>query len=191
MSEGKKSPFGVICLSLLLVVIIGSIISTGKEKKEIPTPPTKESTTKAATTTEETTYITTETTEARILYNAPFVGMGEDKVWYTSLGEPTEVEKCLDYYKLRPDRRSTTYIWCENGKTIFSARACQGIIVSVYDGRTPTTSKYSYSTKKHTTHYDDDPYHARDYDNVDDFYDDHYGDFEDIEDAEDYYEDYD
>lgn len=57
---------------------------------------------------------------------------------------------------------------------------------------TPTTTKH-YTTKSYTKkHYTEkhDPYHAKDYADPEDFYDDYYDDFADYEDAEDYYEDF-
>lgn len=196
MSKEKKSPFGVICLLLLLVIIIGSIISTGKPKKETPMTAATETvtTTNVSTTVKATARTTTETTQEGPIGqgSVPYVGMKEYMLNTTSLREPTEIELCRDYYSLRPERRSKTYIWRVDGVVIFSAHVLVDTVISVYDNRTPPPPPKNYShTKKHTTHRDNDPYHAKDYDNADDFYDDYYGDFEDFEDAEDYYDSHD
>lgn len=53
-----------------------------------------------------------------------------------------------------------------------------------------TTKRYT-TTKKHTTTKSYDPYHAKDYLDADDFYEDYYDDFDDYEDAADYYDDHD
>lgn len=52
-----------------------------------------------------------------------------------------------------------------------------------------TTKRYT-TTKKHTTTERYDPYHAKDYSDPEDFYEDYYDDFADYYDAEDYYDDY-
>lgn len=122
---------------------------------------------------------------SRIIYDIPFYGMKESDVYNTSLGAPTETELCHDY-DLRSGCR-TKYIWQENGEQVFTALAKENKIISVWDGR--QTYTHHYTTKKNYSN--DDPYRARDYDNVDDFYDDNYGDFEDFDEAEDYYDDYD
>ena len=72
--------------------------STQVLEEEIPTSKTTEQIS-------ETTYST----------SLPYEGMKESMISSTSLGSPTVSEKCLDFYKLKPSHRHTTYKWYKNG----------------------------------------------------------------------------
>ena len=56
----------------------------------------------------------------------------------------------------------------------------------------PTTKSYTYKSysSKTKTAKDDDEYNAKDYDDPEDFYEDHYDDFDGFEDAEDYFDEH-
>lgn len=146
-------------------------------------------------TTELTTEATTESTTRFINADVPYEGMLESDINSTKLGRATEIEKCRDFYKLKESHRYTEYVWKQNNKTIFKAtvwywdykndRAVSGYVSDVCDWRESATTKYHYTTKKH--HSTTDPYNAKDYDDEEDFYEDHYDDFFDYYDAEDYY----
>lgn len=146
-------------------------------------------------TTELTTEATTEPTTRFINVDVPYEGMLESDINSTKLGRATEVKKCRDFYKLKESHRYTEYVWKQNNKTIFKAtvwywdyknkRAVSGYVYDVCDWRESATTKYHYTTKKH--HSTTDPYNAKDYDDEEDFYEDHYDDFFDYYDAEDYY----
>ena len=148
----------------------------------------------------QTTTTTTErtTTEPTIYNGVPYEGMPESRLNYTKLGAPTSVDLCTDFYKLRPSHRTKYYVWKKNGSTIFKAtvrywdyktdRAVDGYVSDVTDWTNVTTTKYHYTTKKHTT--TTDPYNVNNYSNEDDFYEDHYDDFMDYYEAEDYYDEY-
>ena len=69
-------------------------------------------------------------------HDVPYYGMNASQISQTSLGPPDEEKKCLDYYALRPERRSVTYRWYDNkGKLEFSAYALAGKVISVTDFR--------------------------------------------------------
>lgn len=68
--------------------------------------------------------------------NVPYYGMEESRISFTGLGSYNKKELCLDYYALRPERRSVTYYWYDNsGKTMFKARAYAGKVISTADFR--------------------------------------------------------
>lgn len=46
------------------------------------------------------------------------------------------------------------------------------------------------NSRKNSNSYNDDEYNVKIYSDSDDFYEDHYDDFDDFEDADDYYEDH-
>lgn len=45
---------------------------------------------------------------------APYVGMFESLISFTDLGKPTVVEKCIDFYLLKPSHRYKKYTWYNN-----------------------------------------------------------------------------
>lgn len=58
---------------------------------------------------------TEQISEATYSTSLPYEGMKESMISSTSLGSPTVSEKCLDFYKLKPSHRHTTYKWYKNG----------------------------------------------------------------------------
>ena len=71
-----------------------------------------------------------------VVAKAPYDGMNASQISQTDIGPPDEIEKCRDYYALRPERRSVTYRWYDdNGKLEFYAYALAGEIISVTDYR--------------------------------------------------------
>ena len=54
----------------------------------------------------------------------------------------------------------------------------------------PKEVKVKFAVTGHSSKNSYDPYNAKDYGYVEDFYDDHYDDFFDLDDAEDYYMDH-
>lgn len=71
-----------------------------------------------------------------VVAKVPYDGMNASQISQTELGPPDKIEKCRDYYALRPERRSVTYRWYDdNGKLKFYAHAIAGEITSVTDYR--------------------------------------------------------
>ena len=71
-----------------------------------------------------------------VVAKAPYDGMDASQISQTELGPPDKIEKCRDYYALRPERRSVTYRWYDdNGKLMFYAHAIAGEVTSVTDYR--------------------------------------------------------
>lgn len=68
--------------------------------------------------------------------DAPYVGMDDSYINKTKLGTYSSAERCRDYYSLRPDHRSITYIWRDaSGKRLFEAYALAGEVISTTDFR--------------------------------------------------------
>lgn len=68
--------------------------------------------------------------------DAPYYGMPAIQVTKTKLGAPDEVEKCKDYYALRPERRTIKYRWNDaDGMVLFAALTMDGKVISVTDFR--------------------------------------------------------
>ncbi|MGN0521904.1 MAG: hypothetical protein ACI4IQ_04625 [Eubacterium sp.] len=184
--------FAVLFIALFTFAIYGSAIFLSLESDSRLSETTISTT---YPTTELTIEATTGSTTRFIDADVPYVGMLESDINSTRLGRATEVEKCKDFYKLKENHRYTEYIWKQNNKTIFKAtvwywdfkndRAVSGYVHDVCDWRESATTKYYYTTKKQ--HSTTDPYNAKDYDDEEDFYEDHYDDFFDYYDAEDYY----
>lgn len=66
----------------------------------------------------------------------PYVGLSKDHINHTGLGFYDDVEYCLNYKALRPERRSATYIWYdENGKEVFSAHVYGDEVIGTVDRR--------------------------------------------------------
>lgn len=126
--------------------------------------------------------------ERRIREGVPYDGMPESRIRDTSLGAPSS--KVRHNTVTLPGSRTITniYDWYNNkGYLIFSARCYGGTVHEIWDyqcnPRRPFTSYgETYSTSK-----EEDIYHASDYTNEEDFYDDHYDDFFDYYEAEEYY----
>lgn len=126
---------------------------------------------------------------ARIRRGVPFIGMSEKDIAHTSLGAPsgevrhnTEISNGQCY-------TANLYDFKEGNAIIFSARCVQGRVTQIWDRRDhPETPYIPKQNKKTTT--EDDPYHAKDYADAEDLYDDYYDEFFDYYDAEEYYRDH-
>ncbi len=179
----KSAKIGIVITVLVIGFLIYSGINSGNNQSK--------TTEKAATTS-----VTLETA-SHSYSGVPYEGMAESEVEFTSLGNADEVEACTDFYKLNAKHRWKEYKWKENGKTVFKVTiryfdyekdcAVPGFVSDVCDWRDSYKSNKT-TTKKHTT--TTDPYNAKDYNNEDDFYDDHYDDFADYNEAEEYYNDH-
>ena len=188
MTTHKPSKAPVILVILLIAAgIVWGIASPSFVKNEATTVNTS-STSRKTYTTQATTVRSSE---------IPYIGMPESAIEYTHLGKPTEVESCVDFYRIKALHRWRKYRWQKNGVTIFKAtvwywdfandKAVDGYVHDVCDWRSDVTRRYVPPTTKKQTTPANDPYHAKDYSNEEDFYDDNYDDFFDFEDAEDYY----
>ena len=127
----------------------------------------------------------------------PYEGMSEDSINSTDLGPADDVEKCTDFSALREERRTKTYRWYNtNGRTkaiaTVSYKNGKGYVSSFtlleYDAGAVKEARENLKEEKKTS--GSDPYHAKDYSDPEDFYEDYYDDFYDYEDAEDYYYDH-
>ncbi len=141
--------------------------------------------------------------------SVPFEGMPESLIAKTSLGEPKKypfsgfvpgTERIID---------GSQYRFFRDGTPIFEALCADGEVVKVWDQRSAfrTDEPKAPSRESHTAAGSDgrpllwdegddeevhayDEYHAAEYDNEEDFYEDHYYDFSDFYDAESYWRDH-
>lgn len=136
-------------------------------------------------------------TQSTYISGNPYEGMSEDSINYTDLGPADDVEKCKDFSALREERRTKTYRWYNaNGRTkaiaTVSYKNGKGYVSSFslleYDAEAVKEARQKLKEEKKST--GSDPYHASDYSDSEDFYEDYYDDFYDYEDAEDYYYDH-
>lgn len=136
-------------------------------------------------------------TQSTYISGNPYEGMSEDSINYTDLGPADDVEKCKDFSALREERRTKTYRWYNaNGRTkavaTVSYKNGEGYVSSFslleYDDEAVKEARQKLKEEKKST--GSDPYHASDYSDPEDFYEDYYDDFYDYEDAEDYYYDH-
>lgn len=124
---------------------------------------------------------------ARIRRSVPYVGMSEDYIAKTILGDNFEVIRSFKMVDgLRED--FNVYRFKRGSSIVFVASCLKGRVVSVNDYRADPwkTEDYTFSWSSEKTN-DDDPYNAKDYYDPEDFYEDNYDDFWDYEEAEDYY----
>ncbi len=130
--------------------------------------------------------------ERSIRTGVPFVGMPESRIADTSLGAPSSNVRHNNQVKSGEIYKCNLYDFFINGHLIFTARCMEGKIIQVWDSRdkvntsVPYPSSPSHSSSSHSST-DSDPYHAADYSDEEDFYEDHWDDFFDFEDAEDYW----
>ena len=130
--------------------------------------------------------------EHSIRTGVPFVGMPESCIADTSLGAPSSKIRHNNQVKSGEIYRCNLYDFYINGHLIFTARCMEGRVIQVWDSRDkvntsiPYPSSPSHSSSAHSSR-DSDPYHAADYSDEEDFYEDHWDDFFDFEDAEDYW----
>lgn len=75
-------------------------------------------------------------TSDAVVAKVPYEGMSASRISDTALGPPDEIEKCWNYYSLRPERRSVTYRWYnDKGQFEYYAYAIAGEVISVTDYR--------------------------------------------------------
>ena len=136
-------------------------------------------------------------TQSTHISGNPYEGMSEDSINSTDLGPADDVEKCKDFSSLSEERRTKTYRWYNtNGRTkaiaTVSYKNGKGYVSSFtlleYDAEAVKEAREKLKEEKKTS--GSDPYHAKDYSDPEDFYEDYYDDFYDYEDAEDYYYDH-
>ena len=137
--------------------------------------------------------------EAKVRSGLPFVGMPERYVSSTLLGEYSRCERNGTAY---PDGRKTIgnlYYYKRNGKVYYCVFCTGGLVAEVYDNRDGNAHypgrliNGSTSNRSNTTtnsHDDSDPYHASDYPDEEEFYEEHWDDFFDIEDADTYWQEH-
>lgn len=133
--------------------------------------------------------------ERSIRSGVPFVGMPESRIADTSLGTPSSKVRHNNQVKSDEIYRCNLYDFYIKGHLIFTARCMEGKVIQVWDSRNkvdasiPYPSSPSHSSSAHSNS-GSDPYHAADYSDEEDFYEDHWDDFFDFEDAEDYWREY-
>ena len=137
--------------------------------------------------------------EAKVHSGLPFVGMPEKYVSSTLLGEFSRCERNGTAY---PGGRKTIgniYYYKRDGKVYFCVFCTGGQVAEVYDNRDGNAHypgrliNGSTSTRPSTTtdsHDDSDPYHASDYPDEEEFYEEHWDDFFDFEDADTYWQEH-
>lgn len=137
--------------------------------------------------------------EAKVRSGLPFVGMPEKYVSSTLLGEYSRCERNGTAY---PEGRKTIgnlYYYKRDGKVSFCVFCTGGLVAKVYDNRDGNTHypgrliNGSTSTRPSTitgNHDDADPYHASDYSDEEEFYEEHWDDFFDFEDADTYWQEH-
>ena len=115
--------------------------------------------------------------------------MSEKYINDTILGRPSDQVRHNNECIGGEQYRANLYDFMDGEHVIFTARCVRGQVTEVWDNRNSDFSRPAYhpSTSSGTKDDDEDPYHASDYYDAEDFYYDHYDDFFDFEDAEDYY----
>lgn len=109
----------IISISFIIVICLFIIINGNFENK---TQLISESKTNEVKNYTESNNKTTSNSDSKEFLNLlstklPYKGLEEKYINNTILGEADEVEKCLDFYKLRMDSRSVKYTWYNsNGK---------------------------------------------------------------------------
>ena len=135
--------------------------------------------------------------EKKISTGVPYVGMSESRIRDTSLGSPSSNVRHNSAVIGSEHKSANLYDFMNSsGMVIFSARCIDGKVVQVWDFRSSPHKPYSEGNNNHASETksskkkDDDPYNAKDYGDVDAFYDDYYDDFADFDEAEQYYEEH-
>lgn len=125
----------------------------------------------------------------KLTNGVPFVGMSEANISSTILGFPSSKMR-HNYEYINGERYvANLYDFYDGSKKIFTARCVNGKVTEVW-GERNTSSYVPNASSSKKTNKDSDPYDAKGYYHVDDFYYDHYDDFFDYEEAEDYYNEY-
>jgi len=122
----------------------------------------------------------------------PYVGMSETYISKTSLGEPSSTVRHNTEMISGQAYTANLYDFKSGNTTIFTARCVQGKVIRVWDNRDKVSSGNSSSSSgssSKSSSSSKDEYNASDYDDPEEFYYDHYDDFDGYEDAEAYWED--
>lgn len=81
-------------------------------------------------------YYAQEPNADEIFGEVPYYGLSKEHLNHTELGFYDDVEYCIDYDALRPERRFATYIWYDSsGEEIFSADVLGDKVISTTDRR--------------------------------------------------------
>ncbi|MCD7743834.1 MAG: hypothetical protein LUI13_00830 [Lachnospiraceae bacterium] len=131
----------------------------------------------------------------------PYVGLAEEYIGKTALGAPSSTVRHNTEMVNGKAYTANLYDFKSGNKTIFTARCVQGEVIQVWDKRNSTSSGSSSSSSSSGSSSKkglggssgsssgSDEYNASDYDDPEEFYYDHYDDFDGYEDAEVYWED--
>lgn len=103
-----------------------------------------------------------------------YVGMSESFISKTRLGAPCSIDTKYPW-KESPIKYYHYYYYGD-----YYTLTCQGGVVIRVNYYTPS--------RTYSSHKNDDPYHAKDYDDPEDFYEDYFDEFDGFEDAEDYFD---
>jgi len=137
--------------------------------------------------------------EAKVRSGLPFVGMPEKYVSSTLLGEFSRCERNGTAY---PGGRKTIgniYYYKRDAKVYFCVFCTGGQVAEVYDnrdgnahypGRLINGSTSTHQSATTDSNDDSDPYHASDYPDEEEFYEEHWDDFFDFEDADTYWQEH-
>ena len=130
--------------------------------------------------------------KARYGGKLPVEGMPMSCLKYTSLGEPDESVKCPDFDRLVEQHRSYALYWYDADGVLIAGGTCfQGkndaefVLHSFVYYDDPAANPSQPLAKPFAD--GGDPYHAKDYDTAEDFYEENRMNFDGPEDAEDYY----
>lgn len=130
-----------------------------------------------------------EEAKARLRNRVPYPGMSEDDIAFTSLGSPNPGVS-HDYETFRGEQfKVNRYTFTHKNRIIFEATCARGMVIRVSDLRDSAAlpSRAPAAPKPEADNAEEDPFHARDFIDAEDFYDEYYDDFYDFEDAEDYF----
>lgn len=126
--------------------------------------------------------------ERRLAVSPPFVGMSERYIEKTSLGNPSsEIRHSTEY--IDGERYTANLYDFHRGERVFTAKCVQGKVAEIINWRKEGASSGGTSYAPKGSNPKSDPYEASEYIHPEDFYYDHYDDFEGYEEAEDYWND--
>lgn len=131
--------------------------------------------------------------EEKLPHSEPFIGMSELRIHDTRLGQAYSITD--EHYRQNGGKRcwSRVYNFGSSDVITHKVKCADGVVESVEElpqpiKRPSATPRYTYNPHSlHTPIPQDDPYNVYEYENEEDFYDEHYDDFLDYYDAEDYY----
>ncbi len=136
--------------------------------------------------------------EYTIHHSLPFVGLAESYIDQTILGPSSRVD--TDGYAYLDGHRETgtLYYFKNSSNQVYFCVFCKsGLVAAVYDNRDGNshypgrlingTSSAGHNDSLSSQSSDDEPYHASDYPDEEEFYENHWEDFFDFDDAEEYW----